>query len=164
MISSRPTKMHGSQRLLVSKLPRVLSWRQKMTSKQLPPSDWWRIVKRVSGNGRSQSVPTLRDPDGHEYTASAGKADCMARYFASKCSHGQDDLSAPFPYVRPRTDQALSDVRFCVAAVERTLWQLKPSKATGPDRIPARVLKTCSAELAQPLSILFTQCFQTGIL
>ena len=88
-----------------------------------------------------------------------------ARYFESKCSLGQelDDLSAPFPYVRPRTDQALSDVRFRVVAVERTLRQLNPSKATGPDRIPARVLKTCSAELAQPLSILFTQCFQTAI-
>ena len=87
----------------------------------------------------------------------------MARYFASKCSLDQDDLSAPFPFVRPRTDQALSDVRFRVAAVERTLPQLNPSKATGPDGIPVRVSKTCSAELAQPLSTWFTQCFQTGI-
>ena len=68
-----------------------------MTSKQLQPSDWWRTVKRACGNGPSQSVPTLRDPDGREYTASADKAECMARYFASKCSLGQDDLSAPFP-------------------------------------------------------------------
>ena len=50
-----------------------------------------------------------------------------------------------------------------MAVVERTLRQFNPSKATGPDGIPARVLKTCSAELAQPISTLFTQCFQTGI-
>ena len=87
----------------------------------------------------------------------------MARYFGSKCSLGHDDLSAPFPYVRPLNELALSDYRFCVAAVERTRWQFNPSKASGPDGIPARVLKTCSAELEQPLSTLFTQCFQTGI-
>ena len=58
-----------------------------------------------------------------EYTAGADKAECTARYFESKCSLGQDDLPAPFPYVRPRNEQAPSDGRFRVAAVERTLWQ-----------------------------------------
>ena len=134
-----------------------------MTSKQLTPSDWLHTVKCASGNGRRQSGPTLRDPDGREYTAGADKAECMTRYFGSKCSLGQDDLSAPFLYVRLRNEQALSDGRFCVTAVERTRWQFNPSKTNGPDGIPARVLKTCSAELEQPLSTLFTQCFQTGI-
>ena len=36
------------------------------------------------------------------------------------------------------------------------------SKATGPDGIPARVLKRCAAELSQPLSQLFSLCFQRG--
>ena len=87
----------------------------------------------------------------------------MACYFGSKCSLGQDDLSAPFLYVRLRNEQALSEGRFCATAVECTRWQFNPSKTIGQDGIPARVLKTCSAELEQPLSTLFTQCFQTGI-
>ena len=37
-----------------------------------------------------------------------------------------------------------------------------PSKATGQDGIPARVLKECASELALPLSKLFTLSFVTG--
>ena len=43
------------------------------------------------------------------------------------------------------------------------LRQLAPDKATGPDHIPSRVLKECSAELASPLSRLFKLCFDNGV-
>ena len=85
----------------------------------------------------------------------------------TKCSLRADDLSASFPHVRPRTDSSLSTVRFrettVETTVEQTLRQLNPTKATGPDGIPARVLKACSAELARPLSNLFTCCLRSGI-
>ena len=87
----------------------------------------------------------------------------MAEHFANKCSLGPDDLSAPFPHARPRTDRNLCTVRFRETTVERTQRQLNPTKAYGPDGIPVRVLKACSAELARPLSKLFTCCLRSGI-
>ena len=46
--------------------------------------------------------------------------------------------------------------------MKAALRKLVPSKATGQDGIPARVLKECASELALPLSKLFTLSFVTG--
>ena len=41
--------------------------------------------------------------------------------------------------------------------------KLSTGKATGPDEISARVLKECTAELAAPLTRLFSECFRHGV-
>jgi len=46
--------------------------------------------------------------------------------------------------------------------VESLLSTLNSDSATSPDGISLRVLKTCSAALAQPLSVLFTLSFAQG--
>ena len=42
------------------------------------------------------------------------------------------------------------------------LHQLDASKSTGPDGIPARVLKQCAPELAPILTKLFQRCYERG--
>ena len=51
---------------------------------------------------------------------------------------------------------------FC-AHFARKLKRLDPSKATGPDGIPARVLQQCASTLSLPLSRLFSPCFRYGV-
>ena len=41
--------------------------------------------------------------------------------------------------------------------VKNILDRLNPSKASGPDDLSARVLKECSAEIAQVLACIFNQ-------
>ena len=149
--------------LATAKQAFTASLAQKLASGCMASGEWWRTIKKASGHGNSPSIPTLRSTDGTEHDTNRSKAECMAEHFANKCSLGADDLSAPFPYVRPRTDRNLCTVRFRETTVERTLRQLNPTKATGPDGIPAPVLKACSAELARPLSKLFTCCLRSGI-
>ena len=48
--------------------------------------------------------------------------------------------------------------------VEKLLSQLNPSKASGPDQIPCRILKGLSEELAPVVCALFNQSLDTGIL
>ena len=49
----------------------------------------------------------------------------------------------------------------CMSAV---VWKkLSTGKATGPDEISARVLKECAAELAAPLTRLFSKCLRHGV-
>ena len=43
-------------------------------------------------------------------------------------------------------------IAFKVKDIRKLLRNLQPDKATGPDEIPARVLKECSAELARTQS------------
>ena len=57
----------------------------------------------------------------------------------------------------------MDKVVFKTKDVKRHLRRLNPDKATGPDEIPTRVLKECSAELARPLSCLFELCFAEGV-
>ena len=44
--------------------------------------------------------------------------------------------------------------RLSVTFVYALLYGLDVSSGTGPDRLPARVLKECAAELARPLTLL----------
>ena len=53
-------------------------------------------------------------------------------------------------------------IHFRSDTVRRELSRLVPSKATGSDGIPARVLKECCWELASPVSRLFALSFKTG--
>lgn len=48
------------------------------------------------------------------------------------------------------------------AGVEKLLSQLKPNKSSGPDNIPARLLKELSVELAPALSSFYSQSLTLG--
>ena len=51
---------------------------------------------------------------------------------------------------------------FWPSKVKKQLLGLDTTKATGPDDIPALVLKTAAPELATPLARLFQLCFDRG--
>ena len=50
----------------------------------------------------------------------------------------------------------------CKRPESGSFYRLKPGKASGPDRIPNRVLKELADELAPPLSALFNQSLESG--
>ena len=116
--------------------------------------EWWRIKEFGNSN-----------PDGSCWWYAhlqSWQSSRLWAAFSSKCGLGdQDFLDGVFPEIRRRTDQHVRNVHFRVPAVIAALGKLVPSKATGPDGIPARVLKQCSNDLALPLSTLFTLSFKT---
>ena len=130
----------------------------------LQDREWWSVMKRIAGHGRDSSIQVLVDPDGIECTKRHDKANVIGKYFAQKCSldDGFEDKSGPFPHVCRRTANTLATVHFRQPTVRRTLRALNPSKAEGPDAVPARVLRKCADSLALPLSKLFTLCFCSG--
>jgi len=81
--------------------------------------------------------------------------------FSSKCSLDNDFSSGdPFSQVKQRTDATLSSIYIRESAVRKELRRLDVTKATGPDGVPARVLRECADELARPLSRLFSLCYR----
>ena len=56
----------------------------------------------------------------------------------------------------------MSDIHITEPGIEKLLRNLNPSKATGPDEIPARVLKECAAALAPVIADLFQQSLDEG--
>ena len=116
-----------------------VQWRLQqgsMTNKQ-----WWSTLTAAGGDGRQCSIPVIRDDQGREHTTNKDKAECFGRFLSTKCSLRNDFQRSNFPAFPNRCTAALSHVRFLPATVARLLRQLDPSKATGPDSVPARVLK-----------------------
>ncbi len=54
--------------------------------------------------------------------------------------------------------------KFSVHVIKQHLEKLNTSKAIGADMVHPKVLKSCSAELAYPLSKIFEKSFETGSL
>ena len=137
--------------------------RHRLQQGSMRNKQWWSTLKAAGGDGRQCSIPVIRDANGTEHVTSQDKANCFGRFFSAKCSL-VDDLNADdLPDFSRRGNSALHRVRFRPATIKRHLRQLDPSKATGPDGIPARVLKHCAKALCLPLSRLFALCFQRGV-
>ena len=138
--------------------------RRKLSRGGLKDKQWWSVLKSAAGASHGSSIPCLVDDAGHQLRINAAKANCLGRYFANKCSLGDDDLGpGDLPHVRQPGVTPLSRIHFRLQTVKRLLNQLDVGKASGPDNIPARVLKECSHELASPLTSLFALCFRKGV-
>ena len=56
----------------------------------------------------------------------------------------------------------MPDIQFTVLGIEKLLRNLNPSKASGPDLVPARILKLASQEITPILCTIYQQSFNTG--
>ena len=56
----------------------------------------------------------------------------------------------------------MSEITIEVNEVESCLQNLKSSRVSGPDEIPARLLKECSQQLAHSLCSLFNKSLQVS--
>ena len=137
----------------------------KLTSGSLTDKGWWTTVKQAAGLSRASEIPLLVDQSKREFHSSDDKANCLARYFATKCSLGDRDISPDSlpPSAQP-SHGSLDHIHFRVSDVQRRLARLNPCKATDPDGLPTRVLKESSRELAPAVTKLFELSFRCGIL
>ena len=147
---------------------RLRTLRNKLSTRNMSDRSWWSTVRQAGGGCRNSSIPTLKGQSGSEYTTNAQKAECFGEFFALKCSLGAADFpdnlpKENFPHVKPRTMDKLSTVHFRRVNVRKELRRLNTAKASGPDDIPAHVLKSCADELSHPLSKLFSLCFRKQI-
>ena len=62
----------------------------------------------------------------------------------------------------PSPHPSMRDIKVSTSGIQKLLEQVKPNKASGPDQIPARVLKECASELAHILKKTFTKTLQLG--
>ena len=61
------------------------------------------------------------------------------------------------PHMGPSPYPCLPDIEINIAGVTKLLKEINPYKATGPDCIPAKVLKEMDEELS--LSLAYIYCF-----
>ena len=69
---------------------------------------------------------------------------------------------ATLPDMGPSPYPSLPDIDINIAGVTNFLKKINPYKATGPDCIPAKVLKEMDEELSPSLILIFTASLQQG--
>ena len=92
------------------------------------------------------------------YSAVSDKAHILISEFQSVFT--REDTSF-IPWLGPSKTR-IGKVTAQEAGVRKLLSQLKPHKASGPNKIPNRVLREHSAELAPSLTALFNQSLESG--
>ena len=97
-------------------------------------------------------VPVLIK-DGIKHTTNQAKANVLNYHFSSVFTH---DKVATLPDMGPSPYPSLPDININIAGVTNLLKEVNPYKATGPNCIPAKLLKNMAEELSPSLTLIFT--------
>ena len=119
-------------------------------SAQENPKKFWSYIK--GKKQESSGVSPLRNVDGVIHSEANVKANILNRQFVSVFT--KED-TANIPDKGPSPYASMEGITVTPNGVEKLLRNLKPDKATGPDMIPARLLKQLSAEIAPALALVF---------
>ena len=124
-----------------------------------PPKQkrFWNYIKSLRKD--TTGISPLKD-NGRLFNASKDKADILNRQYQSVFTHEDPDTQVPDPDGVSYPD--IEDIHVSEDGVSKLLQKRNPRKATGPDMIPARMLKECSEDLAPILAIVINKSIQTG--
>ena len=100
----------------------------------------------------SCSVGPLRDKQGNLQSSAATQATLLNNQFASVFT--SEDSPIPYP--------DMNHITIHTNGVAKMLRHIKAHKATGPDEIPARLLKEAADQLAPILTTLFQASYNQG--
>ena len=121
------------------------------------PKVFWSYVKQC--RTESIGIPPLR----HENKLSisdSDKAESLNNYFQSVFTPA--NITQPHSH-HPSPYKNIGHLHIHRPGVVKQLLQLNPSKASGPDEIPPRLLKLVAEELAPSLAFLCHESFNSGI-
>ena len=119
---------------------------------------FWSYIKSLRKD--SSGIAPLKD-NGRLFNASKDKADILNRQYQSVFTQEDPNTKVPDPEGKPYPDT--NNILVSEDGVRKLLQKCNPQKATGPDMIPARLLKECAEELAPILAIIYNKSIQTGI-
>ena len=118
---------------------------------------FWSYV--ASKRQDSAGVAPLKNTEGFLQSDSLRKAEILNQQFQSAFTE-EDTSNIPSKGDSPFPD--MENIQVNAEGVKKLLLDLKVDKATGPDSIPAFILKTASDELAPILTRIFQLSLETG--
>ena len=100
----------------------------------------------------SSSVGPLRDSEGLLQSDAATQATLLNNQFGSVFT---EEDTTDMPEVTPSPFPDMDPIVIHENGVAKMLRNIKPHKATGPDEIPARLMKEAADQLAPILTMIF---------
>ncbi|CAH2096385.1 unnamed protein product [Euphydryas editha] len=120
---------------------------------------FWSLAKAAESNFCRPSLPPLLRADGSLAHSAKEKADLFASLFTE---NSRLDAAGKAPPISTRADCIMAEVRIRQNEILKILQTLDVNKASGPDGVPAIVLRTCALELSPPLTRLYRLSLKTG--
>ena len=105
-------------------------------------------------------VSPLKDK-GKLVSDSKGKAEILIKQFKSVFTI---DKSTTIPKTNKYIKETIPALYIREKGLEKLLKEVNPSKASGPDGIPNRILKECACQIAPSLTAIFQKSIDTGTL
>ena len=124
------------------------------------PKAFWKYI-----NSRLKVRPTIDDlqcPDGSTAHTDKDKAEALNNFFTSIFT--QENLSSIPSFTLDTTVPLLQLVTVSPHIVYKRLLDINPGKSPGPEGWPLIALRETAEQICIPLSILFTQSLETGLL
>ena len=118
---------------------------------------FWSFIKSLKTD--SFGISTLRH-NGILVSDNAKKAEVLNSQFKSVFTDEDVDTLPNLGLGYP----SIPNIDITVNGIMKLLKGLNPNKATGPDDIPARILKICAPEIAPALTVIFRKSLETGTL
>ena len=125
---------------------------------------WWSCVKIAGGALKSSTIPLIVDASGGKHASSKGKADCLASYFANKCSLSRHDLQVEQfpPLPQPSTPACILHPFPASRGLEITR-ETEHLQSNWPGHHLSEGAQRMLERTDTPLAKLFALCFHTGV-
>ena len=143
-------------------------WRDSVESKacaniQSNPGSFYKFIKKKSKI--KGGIGPFMDEGGNPISNLKTMADLLRHQYSSVFSEPKMETlinDLPSFFASDINDSFLLDIHITKDDVNKAIGELKTSFGSGPDNIPAVLLKKCSSSLATPLVILFNHSIQSG--
>ena len=116
----------------------------------------YRIIK--SKRTDTMGVSPLKR-NGLTFSDSKTKANILNDQF---CNAFTREDTNNMPQMKDSPHPSMPDITVSITGVQKLLANLNPRKASGPDKLPCRLLKELAQELAPALTILYNKSLSTG--
>ena len=142
----------------------IASTKERIRKLHNSSKQWWHFSKSLLlMGGNTSSIPAMKNGSGQWIKDPKEKAELFAKTF-------RDKSALPPPRGNEYNDVADNVSRQMSGFlpirqrhVQRILQNLREDSATGPDELPARILKRCAKVLALPITMLARQLLQSGV-
>lgn len=118
----------------------------------------------MKSNQSSSSIPPLiTQENGHRviHSTDYGKAECLNSYFTSISTVPNETPN--LPQFQPKTNTTLEAFEISEQEVYEIFSSLNVNKASGPNFISYRLLKSVARAVTKPLTILFNRLINDGV-
>ena len=134
--------------------------RKCIVSSPLPGCGGKKAKEIMKQDALVSSIPALKSSDGEWVLDAHGKANFLAVTFAEKCKHPRlccNTYTVCTQCHELQTSVVCPSVEQCMSV----LTSLRDDSSTGPDLLPARILKRCAEQPAKPLRSLLQRMLET---